>query len=98
MKIGVVERRVKPLLGRNPKVGGNRTNTDLPGDRSTAKSIFRNQTRDQDVTQSSLPDGGVRRTAADGTQIRLNADGTTRLDLPGRGPSPNGETVHIPPR
>ncbi len=94
----VAARGAKPILGRNPQVGSGRTNTELPGDRATAKSIFRNQTRGQDVTQASMPNGGVRRTAADGTQIRINPDGTTRLDLPGRGPLANGETVHIPPR
>lgn len=91
-------RGAKPLLGRNPVSSGTRTNTDLPGDLSTAKSIFRNQTRGQDVTQTTMPNGGVRRTAADGTQIRINPDGSARLDLPGRGNSPNGETIHIPPR
>ena len=45
----------KPILGRNPQVGSGRTNTDLPGDRATAKSIFRNQTRGQDVTQAAMP-------------------------------------------
>ena len=88
----------KPLLGQNPKDGGSRTNTDVKGDTATAKSIFRNQTKGQEVTQSSTSDGGVRRQAEDGTQIRMNPDGTSRLDLPGRGPAPNGETVHIPAR
>ncbi|TAK52435.1 MAG: RHS repeat-associated core domain-containing protein, partial [Gammaproteobacteria bacterium] len=91
-------RSAKPLLGRNPVSSGTRTNTDLPGDLSTAKSIFRNQTRGQDVTQTTMSNGGVRRTAADGTQIRINPDGSARLDLPGRGNSPNGETIQIPPR
>ncbi|HEY1288641.1 MAG TPA: RHS repeat-associated core domain-containing protein, partial [Burkholderiales bacterium] len=88
----------KPLLGQNPQYARSRTNTDLPGDSATAKSIFRNQTKGQDITQSPMADGGVRRTAEDGTQIRMYPDGTTRIDLPGRGPMPNGETLHIPPR
>jgi RHS repeat-associated protein len=88
----------KPLLGQNPRAEGTRTNTDLPGDRATAKSIFRNQTRGQDVTQTAMPNGGIRRTAADGTQIRMNSNGATRLDLPSRGPRSNGETIHIPPQ
>ena len=87
----------KALLGQNARSAGKRTATDLAGDRATAKSIFRNQTRGQDVTQTTMQNGGIRRTAADGTQIRMNPDGTTRLDLPARGPLPNGETVHIPP-
>ncbi len=88
----------KPLLGQNPTAAGSRTNTDLPGDLSTAKSIFRNQSRGQEVTQSTMSNGGIRRTAADGSQIRMNPDGTSRVDLPGRGSSRNGETIHIPPR
>ena len=88
----------KPLLGQNPSYTKNRTNTDLTGDRSTAKSISRNQTRGHKIEQIEMPNGGTRRTAPDGSQIRINPDGTNRLDLPGRGPRPNGETIHIPPR
>ncbi|KQY91781.1 hypothetical protein ASD21_15840, partial [Caulobacter sp. Root1455] len=87
----------KPLLGRNPQAGGSRTNTDLPGGRSTAKSIFRNQTRGQSVSQQQLGNGGVRRSAPDGKQIRMNPNGSTRVDLPGRGPAKNGETIHVEP-
>jgi hypothetical protein len=89
----------KPLLGQNPKDGGSRTNTDLQGDRATAKSIFRHETKGQTVTQQPTKDGqGILRQSEDGTKIRMNADGTTRVDLPGRGPLPNGETIHIPPK
>jgi len=85
-------------LGKNPSVTKTRTNTDLPGDKSTAKSIFRNQTKGQKVDQFDLKNGGVRRRAGDGTQIRINPDGTTRLDLPNRGPNPpSRETIHIGP-
>ena len=84
----------KPLLGQNPRAGGGRTNTDLPGGRATAKSIFNNQTNGQPVTQQRLGNGGTRRVAPDGTQIRFNPDGTTRVDLPGRGPT-GRETIHF---
>lgn len=33
-----------------------------------------------------MPNGGERERAPDGTQIRRNPDGTTRIDVPGRGP------------
>lgn len=88
-----------PLLGENPVPGSGsnpRINTELPGGRATAKSIFRNAARGQDVTQTPLGNGGVRRTLPDGTQIRMNPDGSTRLDLPGRGPT-GRETVHLKP-
>ncbi|WP_373085468.1 hypothetical protein [Sneathiella sp.] len=85
----------KPLMGENPRVTNKRTNTDLSGGRATAKSIFRNQTRGQKVTEDLTPNNSVMRRAEDGTTIRLNADGSTRLDLPGRGTRPNGETIHF---
>jgi RHS repeat-associated protein len=83
------------LLGRNARVGGSRVNTDLPGGRSTAKSIFRNRTRGQRVVDRSLSNGGIRRRAQDGTQIRMNPDGSTRIDIQ----HPNGtrETIHFDP-
>jgi hypothetical protein len=84
----------KPLLGQHPSSGGGRVNTDLPGGRPAAKSIFRNQTKGQSVIQQPLGNGGVRRTAPDGTQIRLNPDGSTRIDLPERGPT-GRETIHF---
>ena len=92
-----IERGGKAILGQNARAAGARTATDLAGDRAAAKSIFRNQTRGQEVTQTTMSNEGIRRTAADGTQIRMNPNGTTRLDLPGRGPLPNGETIHFSP-
>jgi len=89
----------KPLLGRNPVKGGGsnpRVNTDLTGGRPVGKSIFRNAAKGKSVIQEKLGNGGVRRTLPDGTQIRMNPDGSTRVDLPGRGPTGN-ETVHISP-
>jgi hypothetical protein len=88
----------KELLGNNPRITRARTNTDLPGGKATAKSIFRNQTKGQKIEQFDLPKGGVRREAGDRTNIRFNPDGTTRLDLPNRGPNPPGrETIHFGP-
>ncbi len=84
----------KPLLGKNPRAGGKRTNTDLPGGKATGKSIFRNQSKGQRVSRDKTTGGGVRRTAADGTQIRHNPDGSTRVDLPKRGPA-KIETIHF---
>jgi hypothetical protein len=75
-----------------------RTLTDLKPthDRATAKSIFRSQTKGQRVYQEKMPNGTIRRWSDDGTQIRMNPDGSTRLDLPGRGPAGN-ETIHFNP-
>lgn len=89
----------KPLLGKNPKIKKDRTLTDLDPahDRATAKSIFRNQTKGQNIRQFENKRGDIIRRADDGTQIRMNPDGSTRLDLPGRGTQPNGETIHFNP-
>ena len=89
----------KPLLGHNPKIKKSRTLTDLDPvhDRATAKSIFRNLSKGQHVRQFKNKKGDIIRRADDGTQIRMNPDGSTRLDLPGRGTQPNGETIHFNP-
>ncbi len=94
---GVTKGR-KDLLGKNPKIKKDRTNTDLENvtDRSTAKSIFRNQTKGQKVQQFEK-NGEIRRRSQDGSQIRMNSDASTRIDLPGRGTQPNGETIHLNP-
>jgi hypothetical protein len=84
-----------PLLGRNPRITEGRVNTDLPGGRAVGKSIFRNLTKGEAVTSSEMQNGGIRRTAPDGTQIRMNPDGSTRVDVP-RGPK-GKETIHIDP-
>jgi hypothetical protein len=83
------------ILGRNPRIGSGRVNTDLPGGRATGKSIFRHFTKGQPVTSEAMENGTIRRFAPDGTQIRMNPDGSTRLDLP-RGPL-GRETIHIKP-
>lgn len=88
------EKATKPLLGKNPRVTKSRTNTDLPGGKATAKSIFRNQTKGQRIEQKELSNGGLRRWVEDGPQIRFNPDGSVRVDLPNRGPL-GTETIHF---
>lgn len=86
------------MLGSNAKIKNGRTNTDLDPfhDRAVAKSIFKSQTKGQKIKDTPLGNGGVRRTAEDGTQIRFNSDGSTRLDLPHRG-TEKIETIHFNP-
>ena len=88
-----------PLLGRNPVPGAGsnpRMNTDLPGGRTVGKSIFRNLSKGQTVNQEPMTNGGVRRSTPDQrTSIRMNPDGSTRVDTP-RGPT-GKETIHIDP-
>jgi hypothetical protein len=80
---------------KNQRIGSNRINTDIPGDRAVGKSIFRNLTKGQKVTTRVDPSGTIRRFTSDGTQIRFGPDGKTNLDLP-RGPV-GREDVHIKP-
>ena len=89
----------RPLLGNNPRTASGRTNTDLSpfNARAVAKSIYRHITKDLNVKSFTTKGGGIRRRAQDGTQIRMNPDGSTRIDLPHRGPQPNGETIHFNP-
>jgi hypothetical protein len=95
--LGPASRGAKGLLGRGsrPKPAQGRTDTDLPGGRPVAKSIFKNLTEGQPVITEKLTNGGVRRHTPDNSvQIRMNADGTTRLDLKGRG-SLGSERIHF---
>lgn len=87
-----------PLMGRNPKDGGSRTNTDAGpgGNRATAKSIFRNQSEGKKTT-TPMSNGGARTRAENGVQVRHNPDGSSRVDMPNRGSAPNGESLHTPP-
>ena len=81
------------LEGENARDGGNRTNTDLPGGRQAAEEKFKELTKGQSTTKHPMANGGEREVAPDGTQIRRNPDGTTRVDVPGRGPY-GRETIH----
>lgn len=85
----------KPLLGRNARVAGSRVNTDLPGGRYTAKSIFRKLTKGQRIIDRRQSNGTIIRYNPERSiQIRMNPDGTTRLDLRSRGPR-GLETIHF---
>jgi RHS repeat-associated protein len=84
------------LFGRNPRVARTRINTDLPGGRSVAKSIFQRLTRGQKIKQEVNPNGSIRRsTLDDSVQIRLNPDGTTRIDIRGANSFRDIETIHF---
>lgn len=45
---------------------------------------------------SDMDKGGTRVRAENGVQIRHNPDGSSRVELPGRGPAKNGESLHTP--
>jgi RHS repeat-associated protein len=92
LQIGLQAAPFCGTVGMNPRGGGGRINTDLPGGRSAAKSLFRNMSEGP-VEQAPLGNGGIRRWDSSGVQIRMNRDGTTRVDLPGTPP----ETIHYGP-
>jgi RHS repeat-associated protein len=81
-----------PLVGNNPREAGSRTNTDLPGGHEAATQTFGQQTTGQTVRTDPKTGHQV---AEDGSRLRLNPDGTARVDLPNRGSKPNGETIHF---
>jgi uncharacterized protein RhaS with RHS repeats len=91
----------QPLMGRNDTSGPSSTRhtTDAGpnGNRATAKSIFRNQAEGKKTT-TTTSGGGTRTRAENGVQIRLQPNGSARVDLPNRGTKPNGETIHTPPK
>jgi len=85
-----------PTLGQNPKndVPKGQTNTDLSGGKSTGKSIFKNQTKGQKVTQQTTKDGKTIRTSEDGSKIRFDpAKDKTNVELPNRGIGK--ENIHL---
>ena len=87
----------KPLLGQNPDYAKTRTNTDLPGGKPVAKSIFRHFTKGETVTKAETKKADmVRYEATNKVQIRYNADGSIRIELPERGPV-GAETIHFSP-
>lgn len=71
------------LLGKNPKKHKTRINTDLPGGKAVAKSIFRHYTKRKKVKQFSKGNT-IRRFTPDGRyQIRYTRrkDGTLKINL-----------------
>jgi RHS repeat-associated protein len=80
------------LVGNNPRDAKGRTNTDLPGGHEAAKDTFGKLTSGQDVAVDPKTGHQV---AADGTRLRLNPDGTARVDVPSSQTNPKRETVHF---
>ncbi len=81
-----------PLVGSNPRDAKGRTNTDLPGGHAEAKKTFDVLTQSQDVKTD--PNTG-HQVSPDGTRLRLNSDGTARVDIPASDSRPKRETVHF---
>ena len=79
-------------VGNNPRDTKGRTNTDLPGGHEAAKSTFDQRTQGQQVVVDPKTGHQV---AADGTRLRLNPDGTARVDIPKNQNNPKHETIHF---
>lgn len=79
--------------GNNPNVAKNQVNTNAPGGRAAAKSLFRKLSAGKKVISSTSRDGSIRRYTADGSvQIRMKSNGATNVDIQGL----NGkEDVHF---
>ena len=82
------------LVGNNPREAKGRVNTDLPGGHDEAKATFGKQTEGQQVKTDSATGHQV---SEDGTRLRLNPDGTARVDIPASATRPKHETVHFNP-
>jgi len=80
------------MVGANPREAKGRTNTDLPGGQKAAADKFEELTKGQKVVVDAK---SGHRVAADGTRLRLNPDGTARVDIPKSSARPKAETVHF---
>ncbi len=70
------------LFGGNPNVAKNQINTNAPGGRAAAKSLFRKLSKGQRVINGAARDGSIRRYTEDGSvQIRMKSNGTTNVDI-----------------
>jgi RHS repeat-associated protein len=66
-------------VGNNPREANGRTNTDLPGGHDAAKATFDQQTKGQKIVIDPKTGHQV---AENGTRLRLNPDGSARVDIP----------------
>ncbi|MGH6795392.1 MAG: hypothetical protein ACREDH_09400, partial [Methylocella sp.] len=83
------------LIGNNPKPAGSRFNTDMPGGLEEAETLFGSVTQGQTVKTEITDEGVTRMTADDGTQLRINADGSIRIDRPVSIEGIYRETIHF---
>lgn len=81
------------LYGGNANAAKNQVNTNAPGGRAAAKSLFRKLSKGKNVIDGAAKDGSIRRYTEDGSvQIRMKSDGTTNVETQG----PSGkEDVHF---
>jgi RHS repeat-associated protein len=84
------------IVGVFAKNSGYRTITTIKGDAAVAKSIFRHYSKGEKVMQETVK-GNVRRYTRSGAQIRFKADGTVRVELPGKGVGGRVESIHFTP-
>lgn len=70
---------------------GNRVNSDLPGGQAAATQKFGELTKGQNT--QTLPNGHV--VSEDNTRLRMNPDGTARVDRPATVTGGKHETIHF---
>lgn len=85
------------LLGTNPKDGGSRWNTDMPGGVDEAKSFFQRLTAGQSLTKKEDKYGNSRTTTSDQQyNLRINgSNGDVRIDRPIDIGGKDRETIHF---
>ena len=82
------------LVGSNPREVKGRVNTDLPGGHDEATATFVKQTEGQQLKADSTTGHKI---SEDGTRLRLNPDGTARVDIPASSTRAKHETIHFNP-
>jgi hypothetical protein len=83
------------LIGNNATLAGSRFNTDLPGGLDEATARFETLTKGQAIEKDIGKGGATMLRAADGTQLRINADGSIRIDRPIDIDGRKQETIHF---
>ena len=84
------------LLGGNPKLGGSRWNTDLPGGRAEAEALFEQLAAGQTILKEIDKQGDIRLFTPDQRiQLRIKANGEARIDRPIDVDGTARETIHF---
>jgi hypothetical protein len=86
------------LVGNNPRTrpSSNRINSDLPGGLDKAKTLFESLTKGRSIKMEVTKDGTTRYFTHDSkTQLRINSDGSVRIDREIELNGKDRETIHF---
>jgi hypothetical protein len=83
------------LRGDNAAPAADRMNSDLPGGLDEATVLFGQMTRGQPLTKKITDRGVSMTTASDGTMLRINPDGSVRIERPIEIDDKTREIIHF---